>query len=69
MAVTRSFPVKVHSKEILAVNMLATSIAIHYTRCYFNVRWKADMSRLNLPHSQLHYSIIKSFKSVGKLEY
>ena len=20
------------------------------TRCYFNVRWKADMSRLNLPH-------------------
>jgi len=20
------------------------------TRCYFNVRWKADVSQLNLPH-------------------
>jgi len=28
-----------------------TEVTVRYdTRCYFNVRWKADMSQLNLPH-------------------
>ena len=30
---------------------LAAPCTIRYdTRCYFNVRWKADISQLNLPH-------------------
>jgi len=31
--------------------VLATAVTIRYdTRCYFNVRSKADISQLNLPH-------------------
>jgi len=30
--------------------VLATAPIRYDTRCYFNVRSKADMSRLNLPH-------------------
>ena len=31
---------------------LASRRPIRYTRCYFNVRSKADMSQLNLQHVQ-----------------
>ena len=40
---------KKHSSALRKIH--STSIAILYdTRCYFNVRSKADMSQLNLPH-------------------
>ena len=29
---------------------IENSVVLYDTRCYFNVRSKADMSRLNLPH-------------------
>jgi len=38
-------------------------ITIRYdTRCYFNVRSKADISQLNLPHGTDNYKCVKTEK-------
>jgi len=47
------FAIVVHMKTNNAINLSAANVnyTIRYdTRCYFNVRSKADISRLNLPH-------------------
>ena len=37
--------------SVVSVDIIVHAITIRYdTRCYFNVRSKADMNRLNLPH-------------------
>jgi len=53
----RSNFIKQHSETVMAWNYqnadcsLRNEIIVRYdTRCYFNVRSKADMSQLNLPH-------------------
>ena len=35
---------------IYITNDIAVAIRLYDTRCYFNVRSKADISQLNLPH-------------------
>jgi len=40
---------------------------IHYdTRCYFNVRLKAGVSQLNLPHDKTYAAIRKKREAKGK---
>ena len=36
------------------------------TRCYFNVRSKADISQLNLPHGTDNYKSVKTEKKTKK---
>ena len=51
------------------------AVAVHDTRRYFNVRSKADMSQLNLPHGTNYYKVenrknkkekTDMFRSIGK---
>ena len=38
------------------------------TRCYFNVRSKADISQLNLPHGTDNYKSVKTEKKLKSKE-
>ena len=42
-----------YSVLVAAIKLCSWSTIRYDTRCYFNVRSKADMSQLNLPHSVL----------------
>ena len=48
-----------------AANVINSSIQ-YDTRCYFNVRSKADMSRLNLPHGNGQLKSVKTDKLKGR---
>ena len=46
---------------------VAFRVVVRYdTRCYFNVRSKADMSQLNLPHGNRQLKSIKAEKLRSK---
>jgi len=45
-----SAPVSIQHSSILIPQVLVDDTIRYDTGCYFNVRSKADMSRLNLPH-------------------
>ena len=42
-----------HTKDVLSPFISVLCHTIRDTRCYFNVRSKADISQLNLPHGSL----------------
>ena len=55
-----SYDSSVISVSLYSIYRIYKSVIItplHYTRCYFNVRSKADMSQLNLPHTTIPYHI------------
>jgi len=45
------------ANTVLDLRAAADQCEIQYERCYFNVRSKADMSQLNLPHGKMHRRI------------
>jgi len=48
---TDSFPLRDYIHNLGTTSNFRRFYTIRYdTRCYFNVRWKADMIQLNLPH-------------------
>ena len=56
-----------HKTVTVSVNSQHMASMIRYdTRCYFNVRSKADISQLNLPHGTDNYKSVKREKLKSK---